>query len=347
MINTRLAVSALTLISTTFLFTASLSASPTYQGTEGQITVYMSGPGSLANRLEKAFEKNRGDVLTVLNAGGGSLAKRIWAEKEAGKVHADVLLSSEPILFLSLKRENLLERYVSPETSALKEDYRFGDGYFTPVNARYGVIVYNAANVSASEVPTSFADLKKPHWKSRLAFADATQSSTALALNVGIYQAFGNSWKLQEAMKANNVMLLTRNSAVATKASTGEVDAGIIPHDGVFRSIKRDKRDGITSTLSVVWPKEGAISIQRPVGIIANPARPAKNSQLAREFVDFVLSVEGQEIARKFGFISVRNDVALPDGIPSDITKTVVDWEEGSKYEQELRATFERIMSGR
>ncbi len=347
MINTRLIVSALTLISITLLLTASLSASPSYRGTDGQITVYMSGPGSLANRLEKAFEKNRGDVLTVLNAGGGSLAKRIWAEKAAGKIHVDVLLSSEPILFLALKRENLLERYVSPETAAFREAYLFGDGYFTPVNARYGVIVYSTVNVSAKEIPTSFADLKKPHWENRLAFADATQSSTALALNVGIYQAFGNSWELQEAMKANDVMLLTRNSAVATKVKTGEVDAGIIPHDGVLRAIRKDEKDGITSPLAIAWPTEGAISLQRPVGIIANPDRPAKNNQLTREFVDFVLSVEGQEIARRFGFISVRNDVPPPAGLPTDIKKTVVDWQQGSKYEQELRAAFERIMAGR
>jgi iron(III) transport system substrate-binding protein len=179
------------------------------------------GPSSLAGKLEKAFEKNRSDVLSILNSGGSSLAKRIWAEKKAGYIHVDVLLSSEPILFLSLKQENLLEQYISPETAAFKPDYLFGDGYFTPVNARYGVIVYSTANVAASEIPASFADLKKSHWQNRLAFADATQSSTALALNVGIYQSFDNSWGLQKAMKANNAMLLTRNSAVATKVKTG------------------------------------------------------------------------------------------------------------------------------
>lgn len=345
MTTTRLAVPILALMFMFGLLTAPLSATAQYRSTAGQITVYMSGPGSLAGRLEKAFEKDRGDVLNILNAGGGSLIKRIWTEKKAGRIHADVLLSSEPTAFLSLKRVNLLEQYVSPETAAFEPDYLFGDGYFTPVNARYGVIVYNTTNVAENEIPESFADLKKSHWKNRLAFADATQSATALALNIGLHQAFANSWVLQEAMKANNVMLLTRNSAVATKVKNGEVDAGIIPHDGILRAIKRDKKDGITSPLAISWPKDGAISLQRPVGIIANPARPAENSKLAREFVDFVLSVEGQKIARKFGFISVRNDVALPSGVPTDIAKTVVDWQQGSKNEQELRAAFEKIMA--
>lgn len=345
MIIKKLAPPALTL-----MFILGLTASPatvTAQATDGQISVYMSGPGSLAGRLEKAFEKDRGDVLSVLNAGGGSLAKRIWAEKEAGKLHVDVLLSSEPILFLSLKRENLLEKYISPETTALKPGYLFGGGYFTPVNARYGVIVYSTTNVAKNERPESFADLKKPHWKNRLAFADATQSSTALALNAGIYQAFDNSWEVLKAMEANNVMLLTRNSAVATKVKTGEVDAGIIPHDGVLRSIRKDKRDGITSPLAVAWPKEGAISLQRPVGIIVNPDRSAKETKIAREFVDFVLSVEGQKIARKFGFISVRNDVKLPAGVPEKVNKKIVDWQQASKDEQKLRTDFERITSER
>ncbi len=347
MITTRLVLPALTLMFMFGVLVVPPAATAQSKGSDGQIKIYMSGPGSLAGRLEKAFEKDRGDVLSVLNAGGGSLAKRIWAEKAAGKIHVDVLLSSEPVLFLALKRENLLEKYVSPETAAFRDDYLFGDGYFTPVNARYGVIVYSTANVAVSEIPESFADLKKPHWKNRLAFADATQSSTALALNAGIFQAFGNSWELQEAMRDNNVMLLTRNSAVATKVKTGEVDAGIIPHDGVLRSIKKDKKDGITSPLTISWPKEGAISLQRPVGIIANPDRPAKNGKIAREFVDFVLSVEGQKIASRFGFISVRKDVDPPSGVPADIKKTVVDWQQASKDEQKLRAAFEEIIAGR
>lgn len=83
------------------------------------------------------------------------------------------------------------------------------------------------------------------------------------------------------------------------------------------------------------------------MGIIANHARPAKNNQIAREFVDFVLSVQGQKIARQFGFISVRDDVSPPAGIPADIKKTVVDWQQTSKEEQKLRAAFEEIMAGR
>ncbi len=317
-----------------------------YSGTAGRITVYMSGPGSLARQLEEAFEADRGDVLEVLNASGGSLAKRIWAEKEAGEIHADVVLSSEPIFFLSLKREGLLERYVSPETAAFQPQYLFGDGYFTAVNARYGVIVYNIAKVTEDELPTSFADLKASHWNNRLAFADATQSSTALALNAGLYQLFENTWVLQEALQANNIMLLKSNSAVATKVKAGEVDAGIMPHDGILRDIRKDKKDGIDSPLAIAWPEEGAISLQRPIGIIANTARPAENSTLAKEFVDFILSVEAQEIARKFGFISVRNDVKLPSGTPTEVTSITVDWEHVSEQEQELRTSFEEIMGG-
>ncbi|MGV8145525.1 MAG: extracellular solute-binding protein [Alkaliphilus sp.] len=318
----------------------------TYSREAGRITVYMSGPGSLAKRLEEAFETNRGDVIEVLNASGGSVAKRIWAEMEAGEIHADVVFSSEPSMFMALNEKGMLAQYISPETKALENQYNFGDGYFTPANARYGIIVYNVDNVKKDEVPTSWADLKKPHWNNRLALADATQSATAFAISSGVEQIFDFDWAFFEAMNANNAMLLKSNSQVAEKAKTGEVDAGFLPHDGVLRSINKDEKDGIESPLKIVWPKEGAISIQRPIGIIANESRPEENMKLSKEFVDFILSAEAQEIMRKFGFISVRTDLKLPNGVPSDVHSIVVDWEHLSANEEDIRKSYEKIMGG-
>lgn len=318
----------------------------TYSREAGRITVYMSGPGSLAKQLEEAFEADRGDILEVLNAGGGSVAKRIWTEMEAGEIHADVVFSSEPLMFLALKEKGQLDNYLSPELSAMQDKYNFGDGYFTPVNARYGIIVYNVENVNENEVPTSWADLKESRWNNRLALPDATQSATALAITSGIEQIFNFDWTFFEAMNANNAMLLKRNSQVAEKAKTGEVDAGFLPHDGVLRSINKDRKDGIDSPLRIVWPEEGAISIQRPIGIIANASRPEENVALSKEFVDFVLSKEGQEIMKKFGFISVRTDVSLPKGVPNNVNSIVVDWDYASENEENIRKTYEKIMGG-
>jgi len=318
----------------------------TYSREAGRITVYMSGPGSLAKQLEEAFEADRGDILEVLNAGGGSVAKRIWTEMEAGEIHADVVFSSEPLMFLALKEKGQLDNYLSPELSAMQDKYNFGDGYFTPVNARYGIIVYNVENVNENEVPTSWADLKESRWNNRLALPDATQSATALAITSGIEQIFNFDWTFFEAMNANNAMLLKSNSQVAEKAKTGEVDAGFLPHDGVLRSINKDRKDGIDSPLRIVWPVEGAISIQRPIGIIANASRPEENVALSKEFVDFVLSKEAQEIMKKFGFISVRNDVSLPKGVPNNVNSIVVDWDYASENEENIRKTYEKIMGG-
>lgn len=318
----------------------------TYSREAGRITVYMSGPGSLAKQLEEAFEADRGDILEVLNAGGGSVAKRIWTEMEAGEIHADVVFSSEPLMFLALKEKGQLDNYLSPELSAMQDKYNFGDGYFTPVNARYGIIVYNVENVNENEVPTSWADLKESRWNNRLALPDATQSATALAITSGIEQIFNFDWTFFEAMNANNAMLLKRNSQVAEKAKTAEVDAGFLPHDGVLRSINKDRKDGIDSPLRIVWPVEGAISIQRPIGIIANASRPEENVALSKEFVDFVLSKEAQEIMKKFGFISVRTDVSLPKGVPNNVNSIVVDWDYASENEENIRKTYEKIMGG-
>ncbi len=317
-----------------------------YSGEAGKINIYMSGPSSLARQLEEAFEEGRGDVIEVLNASGGSISTRIWAELEAGEIRADVVLAGEPSMFISLRNKGALENYVSPETDNMQEKYNFGEGYFTPVNARYGIIVYNVDKVGEQEIPTSWAELKLAHWNNRIALPDPTQSATAFGVAAGIEQVFNRDWTFFEAMMTNNAMLVTRNSLVAQRVKTGEVDAGFMVHDGVLRSINKDAKEGVESPLRISWPTDKAVSIQRPIGIIANNSRPDENVVLTHEFVDFVLSIEGQNIMRKFAFISVRTDIDLPKGVPANLESILVDWEHVSDNQETIRARFQSIISG-
>lgn len=318
----------------------------TYSGEVGRITVYMSGPSGLAKQLEEAFEEGKGDVIEVLHASGGAIATRIWAEHEAGEIHADVVLAGEPSMFIALRNKNSLENYVSPEAQYLQEKYNFGEGYFTPVNARYGVIVYNTEKVTGDQIPSSWNDLKSSAWDGKLAFPDPTQSATAFGIAAGIEQVFNRDWTFFEAMMTNNAMLVTRNSLVAQNVKSGERDAGFMVHDGILRSINKDTKEGKVSPLKIVWPSDNAISIQRPIGIIANNSRPEENTTLTHQFVDFILSAEGQGIMRKFSFISVRTDIDLPRGVPSDIASILVDWDYIGENNETIRSRFETIISG-
>ena len=314
-------------------------SSATYSGKEGKITAYVSGPAAMLEQLEAAFEEERGDVLDVVSLGCGPLRQRVWAEAESGGIRADVFWGSDPLVYIALDKRGALERYRPADYEAVKPLYRTDRSYVL-VNERYGVVIYNDGALKGDRVPRSFADLAAEAHAGALVLSDPTQSSTGLALVATLWDAKGRSWDLFRAMAAGGVFLSKKNSDVPAKIMEGEFDLGVAPHDEAARIIAKAKKDGYPPNLAICWPEEGALAIQRPIAISANPARPELNARLAREFVDFMLSKKAQSITVAFGFYSVRNDVPPPKGVPAEPRAHRVDWEYLAEHEADIRAGF-------
>ena len=311
-----------------------------YNGEEGRITVYLSGPAEMLNMLEATFEEEHGDVLDFVHMGCGPLRQRVWTETESGSIVADVFWGSDPLLYIAVDERGLLDPYTPAGAEALREECKT-DRDYTLVSERYGVVIYNEETVSA--VPAGFNDLLDPALEGRIAHADPAQSSTALALVAGLWSVFGNDWEFHQGLGANGLFLTKKNSDVPMKIQEGEFDAGIAPHDAVLRLRKKAKKQGYPTPLRICWPEEGALTIQRPVAISRNEARPEVNQAIAEQFVDFLISKKAQMIMAKFGFISVRRDVPIPEGVPKPLNTVAVDWEYLSLQQNEIRDQFKAI----
>jgi iron(III) transport system substrate-binding protein len=325
------------------LLAAAIGGNLVFAGND-KITLYISGPKEMIDALEKQFETKRGDVLNVFATGCGPLKQKVWTEMLAGGIQADLIWGAEPMLYYALQQKGVLQQYRSPQAQNLQKKYNYGNGYFTPANARYGVIVYNTVKTPAAEAPRGWWDLTGKRWDKRLAMADAAQSAMALALAVGLYDISGGNWNLVKAYNANHLILTKTNEEAIAKVESGEAWAAVAPHDGVMRLAKKAKKRGVQSPLRIVWPDEGAISVQRPIAIIKK-RRSAPLDRLAQEFVDFSLSGPAQQIAARFAFISVCNALPLPEGLPERIQTATLDWEIIAKQETQFMDGFTQIMT--
>ncbi len=104
--------------------------------------------------------------------------------------------------------------------------------------------------------------------------------------------AFGATFK-DDVLK--NVVSYEDNvKAVLTKVSLGEADAGIV----YVTDITSDANDKVTR---IDIPDALNTIATYPIAPISN----SKNAEVAKAFVDFVLSTEGQQILAKYNFITV------------------------------------------
>lgn len=260
--------------------------------------VYTSMKESLIGELKEAFLKKHPEIkMDHQSAGAGKLMAKIAAERESGKILADVLWTSEVPDFYQLKKEGLLLPYVSPEFKAALNPLPDHDGSFTAVRLGTLGIAYNTRFIK--EPPKSWDDLKKPAYKGAYGIANPALSGTAYMSVALLSKTFG--WEYFEALRKNGAKMGKGSGQVVDDTASGDLVASL----GVDY-ITLDKIDK-GATLGLAYPPE-VLVIPSPIAIFKN----SPNAEAAKKFVDFVLSQEGQTIIAHEGTLPVRTDVEVP-----------------------------------
>jgi iron(III) transport system substrate-binding protein len=270
-----------------------------------KLIVYTSMKESLIGQLREAFIKKHPDVdMDYQSAGAGKLMAKIAAERESGKILADVLWTSEVPDFYQLRQQGMLEKYISPEVKNTVNPLTDFDGSFTP--ARIGTlgIAYNTRFIK--EPPRTWQDLFKPPFKGAYGIANPALSGTAYVSVAMLEKAFG--WEYFQKLKANGAKMGKGSGQVVDDTASGDLVASL-----AVDYITNDKIEK-GATIALAYPPE-VLAIPSPVAMF----KGSPNLDAARKFVDFLLSKPGQEIIVQEGTLPVRTDVVVPAkfGLPS------------------------------
>jgi iron(III) transport system substrate-binding protein len=263
-----------------------------------KLVVYTSMKESLIGELRTAFlKRNPGLDMDYQSAGAGKLMAKIAAERESGKILADVLWTSEVPDFYQLRSQGMLEKYVSPEVKNAVNPLADFDGSFTPVRLGTLGIAYNTRFIK--EPPKTWQDLFKPPYKGAFGIANPALSGTAYVSVAMLEKAFG--WEFFQKLKANGAKMGKGSGQVVDDTASGDLVASL-----AVDYITNDKIEK-GATLALAYPPE-LLVIPSPVTIF----KGTPNLEAAKKFVDFLLSKEAQEIIAAEGTLPVRPDVQVP-----------------------------------
>ena len=154
------------------------------------------------------------------------------------------------------------------------------------------VVVYPADNPGRLH---TLADLARPGLRLIVAATEvpAGQSAQSFLSAAAQNDAFGASFR--DGVLDNIVSYEEKVRAVLSKISLGEADGGIVYTSDLNGSAARQVG-------SLAIPEELAIFADYPIAPIDN----SNEVEIAQSFIDFVLSAQGQELLRGFGFLPVR-----------------------------------------
>lgn len=281
------------------VLTALVGLASTAVSAEQKLFVYTSMKESMIGDLKTAFVKKNPDVkVDFQSAGAGKLMAKIAAERESGKIMADVLWTSEVPDFYQLKAQGMLLPYIPQDIKVLLNPLPDYDGSFTAVRLGTLGIAYNTRLIK--EAPKTWADLQKPAFKGAYGIANPALSGTAYMSVAVLSKAFG--WPYFEALRANGAKMGKGSGQVVDDTASGDLVASL-----AVDYITLDKIDK-GATLALVYPPEMLV-IPSPIAVFRN----SPNVDAAKKFVDFVLSKDGQMIIANEGTLPVRADVKVPE----------------------------------
>ncbi len=298
-----------TLISAAVLLAASLAAIP---ASADNLVLYTSQPNEDAQATVDGFMAANPEIkVEFVRDGTPKIMAKLQAEIAAGNPAADVLLIADTVTLERLKQDGKLLAYVSPEAINYDASLFDKDGYYYSTKLITTGIVYNT---SATMKPTSWQDLAKPEAKGLATMPSPLTSGAALIHAQTLTAIDSLGWDYYKALAKNGTTATGGNGAVLKAVASGEKAYGMV----VDYMPIREKAKG--APVEFVFPTEGVSAVTEPVGILAS----SKNAEAAKKFVDYVLSVKGQEGFAKLGYIPARNGIAMPEGFPARETIRVL-----------------------
>jgi iron(III) transport system substrate-binding protein len=223
---------------------------------------------------------------------------------------ADVIWSSSMDLQIKLANDGYAAEYRSPEAEGIFGWARWKDRAYG-VTAEPVVMVYNKRLLHEALVPKDHAGLLRllsdqpAVFRGRIATYDPAVSGTGLLFITQDVRVTAQTWKLVAAMGRAGVRLFASSDPMIDRVASGEL---LLAYNvlGSY-ALERAKREG---DLGIIFPSDYMLLLSR----IALIPRAAGHPELARRFVDFLLSQGGQAVLARRSFGSVREDMkpAIP-----------------------------------
>lgn len=250
--------------------------------------------------FENAFKAKNPDVkLKWLDQGGSSSVSAFVIERyknlEPGKgIGVDVLFGGGAETYVDIQTVNALQSldsdYSVPETLNGVPLRGKNNEWVAAALSGFGILA-NKALIDRDKLPMpqTWADLGNPKLQGRIALADPRQSGSAHMAYEIILQANGwqKGWEVLTAMAGNARGFGKSSSALLDDVAGGE--AVVAPAIDFYARSKAATADG---KLVYIEPKGQRVITADPIAIL----KGAPNEELAKKFVAFVLSPEGQKL---------------------------------------------------
>lgn len=308
----------------------------------GKIVIYTSMYEDIIDNVKEKMKDQFPNLEVEFFQGGtGTLQSKIVAEMESGKLGADILMVAEPSYALELKEKGILHPYISKNAENIALSYD-KEGYWYPVRISNMILAFNSEKHKKEEVAQTFEEFaSRADLSGKISIPDPLKSGTALASVSALTEKYGEQYYENLAKQKPFV---ESGSVAVNKLETGEVTQIMVLEESILK-----KREEEKSSIEIIYPTDGVISIPSPIMAIKEDLSANKNIKAVEAVTDWFLSPAGQEAIVSGWMHSVLKN---PEKAPYDAEKTdtilqksmPINWEATYKGREALRLLFEKYI---
>lgn len=305
---------------------------------DGKLTIYSGREEELVGPLIEQFEEASGIDAEVRYGDSAELAATI--AEEGDNSPADVFFAQDPGSLGAVAREDQLAELPEELLERVDERFRDADGRWVGTSGRARVIAYNTEELSEDEVPDSVLDLTDPKWKGKIGFPPTNASFQAFVTAMRLSAGDEATRQWLEDIKANDPKTYEKNTPVVEAVAAGEIQLGLVNHYYLYL-VKEENPDAPVANHFLNGDDPGALVSVAGAGIVSS----TDDEELAREFVEYLLSEDGQrfytEEAEEAEY-PVIEGVEAKEGLPplEELQGPELDL---SKFGEELEKTLELL----
>lgn len=278
-----------------------IAGKETYETAKRQtLTLYTAYQEANQRAFNEAFTADTGIEVEFVRDVTNKLSERVRSEAGAGRLPADVIITSDYGVADAFGKEGIWEPY-TPTPIKGQDELLLDDGSFVKFANVAVTFGYNTQQVQKEDAPASWKDLLDPEYSGKVGLTTGTAGGSSIALNRFVQEKLGpDYWTELAALKptifdsgGERQQALARGELSVATAGTAAVNVAVT-------------EDG--APIEYVVPKEGLVLFS----FFAGKSATAKNQEAAEVFLNYALSKHGQKVLTQVGDYSVREDVEPP-----------------------------------
>ena len=283
---------------------------------DSSLTLITHDSFNLDKALIQQFESDNNATVKIVQKGdAGAMLTSLILTKD--NPEGDVSFGVDNTFLSRALDEDIFQPYSSPLLSTVPDDLKAdGANYVTPVDFGYVNFNYDIAALKKANlpVPQKLEDLTDPKYKGLTVVENPASSSPGLAFLVATVDYFGEDHYLDwwRAMRANGLVVVdgweTAYNVNFSLHGGGQPIVLSYATSPAYEQIAADPPRDDAPTGNIL-PAKGAFRQVEYAGIL----KGTKNEQLARKFIDFMLSKPVQEdVPLQMAVYPVNQDAAVP-----------------------------------